>query len=113
MEGFWFGPGRELGHGIDLSEHSPNHFTGIVSLTEPFNLGHRSRKRVFSLRDGDVRKVFALLLQTMVMLEKLLTKELREALTTGAEKRPGSTRGIDAGQAILRGHLLQGSQDLV
>lgn len=109
MQGFRFGPGRKLGHGVYLPEEAADDFTGILALTQAFNLRHRARERVFGLGDGHVRVVLALLLETLVMLEKFLAKELRETLTTRAGEWPSPHNGINACQAIFRGHYFDRS----
>ena len=109
MEGLRFGPGGKFCHCVDLSQQAADDLTGIVPLAKALYLGHGPEERVLGLPNGDIREVLALLLETMVMFKELLTEELREALAARPEKRPWSIRGFDAGQAILRGHLVQGS----
>ena len=79
MEGFRFGPGRKLGYGVDLPQQSADDLARVVTLTESVDLLHRTRERTFGLGDGAVRKILALLFETMMMFQKFLPEELREA----------------------------------
>ena len=85
MEGFRFGPSGKLGHRVDLSEEPANHFAGVLPLTKPVDLLHRSREGVLDLRNRDVGEVLALLLETMMMFQEFFAEEIREALTACAE----------------------------
>jgi hypothetical protein len=97
MEGFRLGPSRKLGDGVYLSQEAADDFTRIISLAQSVNLRHRAGQGVFRLRDGDLGVVLALLFETVMMLEKLLAEEFREAVTGRTAQRPGSHDGIDAG----------------
>ena len=81
-----FGPSRELGDGVKLSEQPVHELAGIVALAELVELAHDPRQRFFGLGNGDVRVVLALLLETAVMLEKFFAEKVCEA---GANRHTG------------------------
>jgi hypothetical protein len=99
-----FSPSGELGDKVELPEQLPHHLTGIVAPTEGVEVGHDPLDGVLGLRDGDIRVVLALTLQTPVMLEELFAEEVRQTLAGRPAQWTRKTWNIDAFQAALRGH---------
>ena len=80
MEVPGFGVCGEVGDEVELSKELFDDLAGVVALTQLIDLRHHTGEHAFGLFDGGVRKVFALLLETPVMLCEFLAKEGREAL---------------------------------
>lgn len=91
MEGFRFGPGREVGYEIELAQQLADDLAGIIALTELFDLSEDSGERLFGLRDRVVRVELTLPFEAAVVLDELFPEEVGEALagwtTEGAAGR--------------------------
>ncbi len=71
-----FCPGGQLGDEVEFTQQLPHHLAGVVALTQLFELCHDPRERFLGLRDGAVRVVLTLTLQTLMMLEELFAEEV-------------------------------------
>jgi hypothetical protein len=81
-----FRPGGQLGDEVELAEELTHHLTGIVALTQLFELRHDAREGLLGLSDGAVRVVLTLPLEALMMFEKLLAEEIRETLAGAASQ---------------------------
>lgn len=104
MELLRFGPGGEAGHEVELSEELPDDLTGILALTQLFELLKDAREGLFCLGNRAVRVVLPLELETLMVLVELLAEKLGQTLTGGAVQRTLCARDIDGRQATLRSH---------
>ena len=71
MELTGLGPDGKLGHEVEFAQELTYRLAGVISLAELFELGKDAVKSGFSLAKGHVGVVFALTLQTGVVLQKL------------------------------------------
>ena len=75
MKRFGIGPGRQVRHRVDLPEELRNHVARIGALAELIEIRKDPGERVFGLRDGEFRVVFALLIKAPMMLDELFFEE--------------------------------------
>lgn len=97
-------PGGELRDEVELTKERRHHLTGIVALAELIQLPHDVRQRILNLRDRDLGVVLPLALETRVMLEKLLAKEIRETLTGRVDEGVLEPQNIGRSQSTFRNH---------
>ena len=70
----------KLCHRIELPEQLTDDFAGVFAPAQFLHLLKDSAERFFGLRDRPIGVVLAVLLQTLVMFQKLFAKEIGKAL---------------------------------